>query len=828
MKYKIRYLHFTVTAISVVCIFILFNRAIFNSNQAIWGGTDYTCVQHSFRVANCRAFNKALWSPTYWLGQLRGFAPLYPSSIILIILPEWLSGTVNIVLHILVAITGGWYAAKTIGCSKYGAAFASISFGFTTHFISLINAGHLGKIQCIPWIPWTFAFFWRAWKTHKIYYFIASSITYAFMWQSDEAQIPYYLGLYLIMIALLHTFKILTYKNKLSIKIKTVLRLVSFSFITLLLTLILSLQNIEKFYNTFKKMDISPAIKVANKNDTQGYEFATQWSFPPEETFIFILSDRLFGYQSPVYWGRHGTETFHMTQVGHYTGVMVVICALISLMILKHKSKNKIFLLFILISSLFISFGRFSPVYRIILMLPTIPSHRVPARWVIFFSFALTLLAGMGFEEILYLIKLKGKNQQSKLLVHLPTIICISVSIIFIIIWKILNSSPLFPDKYFGISGIFAKTTYPEIMQKRAELFISSFLLSAGNFFITAILIFLLHIIATRIPVRYKNKALYLWTTTALIFIAADLNINNRQYISFYNPDQLCRTDSLIKILKNDNSLFRIYSFFPQQHPYLNQLTTLTGPYHGLRFAEPPANPRVNEEYMQLFNNLMNTNFPHYALNPKFYDIFAIKYILSAAKLPESISNRLNVKIKEIINFINYPPLYLYQYTNYLPNPSWSEAWTNITSVDNVMKYICESDPVKFPAIMAKEPLCAEKTTGFISNIQISTPFYNKFDNSNNIFSPLWQEVKFKVNCNGPGLVLLREKYDPAWQALLNGKNVSILKANIFHMAIYIPEKGEHSILLKITPPYRSFFLTGIAWLILLGGYIIRGILKII
>ena len=63
----------------------------------------------------------------------------------------------------------------------------------------------------------------------------------------------------------------------------------------------------------------------------------------------------------------------------------------------------------------------------------------------------------------------------------------------------------------------------------------------------------------------------------------------------------------------------------------------------------------------------------------------------------------------------------------------------------------------------------------------------------------------WEVTTNHPGFFILSETDFPGWQAMLNNKNVPILKAFGLFRAIWIDSPGTHT----ITFEYKPFSLKG-------------------
>jgi hypothetical protein len=63
-------------------------------------------------------------------------------------------------------------------------------------------------------------------------------------------------------------------------------------------------------------------------------------------------------------------------------------------------------------------------------------------------------------------------------------------------------------------------------------------------------------------------------------------------------------------------------------------------------------------------------------------------------------------------------------------------------------------------------------------------------------------DIKINVQSSVPGYVLINDRYDPDWQAQLNGRDTPMLRANFIMRAIAVPP-GESTVTLHYVPHYR-------------------------
>ncbi len=785
--------------LTLLALCYLFFPALNDGSQTLWF-SDGNMLQQESTVSGIRSFGTASWSQMFFLGNGNPMgAVFYPNWPLLAIFPLGVSLWLNIFLHIFLAAIGGWFCAKSLGIGPRGAAFSGIAFGLTSHFITLMGAGHIGKLQCIPWIPWTFGFFWLAWTTGRMRYFLLTALFYAPMWLSGEPQIPYYLGLYMFLMCLYYTA--LTIKTKPLSCVKTISNNIILSVLCLLTTILLSWQGISGFANLSTETKHSASItsdteaENSQQKNEEDYDFSTGWSLPPEETAIFLTSMRLFGVKSPLYWGRMGTKDFHMTQVDHYMGVLVVLFAILALF--KMRS-NKItpFVLFMLISSLLIAYGCFTPIYRLIYSLPTMSAQRIPSRWIALTAFSFSMLAGIGFEQFTQLLEVRNKDK-SKRYALLPIITAI-LSAGMLLSWIILNnSSSSLATQMFGANGLFPSGTL-QIAQERTALFVSAFL-NTGLLLLasTIILAWGLWISAKHGSSPAFPKLIRVWIIICLSLITFDLARNDKLYIEFFDWQSFYNKDGIIDFLQKDTDNYRVQNIAAQQHPYLNKFACYTAPWHRIKLTETPSWSRIWPEYQKLFDTLSSEKMS-YRFHPRYYDIFGVKYVFSAVELPEYIKSFSKLSLLKEISFgNNVPPLFLYQYDGFVNDPMFVPSTQVLTNENDVLQLVTSPDFDLTKTVVGMNiPAISGKASG--------TAKLESFDN---------RTVKISTRSDGPGWIVFKIRYDANWKINIDGRPADIFKVNYLHCGIPV-DAGQHTITMTYTKPNFAFVITFTGWCI--------------
>jgi len=787
---------------------ILFWPAISNPNKTLWF-SDGNIVQHRNIVNAITDIGGFGYSRGNWLGNYNTTGmQFYPNWPLIAFLPVGLGMWLNIFLHIIWATAGGWYCARQLGVSRRGAIIAGIAFGLNGHFLSLMGAGHLGKLQCIPWIPWGFGLFWQGWKSGKFRYFIGASICYAAMWQSGEPPLAYFLGMFLGCLTLVRTITGISRPKQSCPRLAT-WRRTAFSALFVIITIPLAWQSITKnidFMEKFKpathvvthqeekKEIVEKSSEAKASEETANYDFAVSWSFPPEESLVFLMSGRLFGVASPVYWGRTGSKTMKLKQVDDYMGVLVILLAIIALTGVRPSQPIR-FMGFILCTSLLIGFGGFTPFYRLIYQLPVFSSLRVPARWIALTAFAFSMLAGLGYDRFIALSHTKRKRMTTKL----PIAIASASGTLLLVAFILSTGRVAFENSLFGTSGLLASSSQPQLASIRMGHFISAFSCTGISLLLVAAL-FVLQKWAMK-----ENAKLWLgrisrptlWVCLGGLFLAGDLTINNKHYISFFNWKQFYKSDGLVDFFKRDTDEYSILTLATQRHSYLNRFASYLAPWHKLTLVEPHVVHRQNTALIPLLNALSKP--VDYHINPRFYDYFGVKYVLSPMQLPTDILSKAKLKQLNRFDFPQMTPLFLYHYLGFKSAPYLVGNSIQVKSDQDAIGQI------KNPAFNIQKTAAIENAKNNLKNNPISGTIKTSQKTKHHI--------RIETNTDKPAWIIQHMPYDPNWSITVNGKKQNYYKANYMQLAIPV-ESGISIIEMKYQTTKIALTIVIISWII--------------
>lgn len=312
---------------------------------------------------------------------IQKFLP-FPSSI------AWLA-----VLSLYWGGIGTFFYCRLIGIGRFGALAAGLLFALCAENASLINAGHIQKIETISWFPWVMLFLEKAFRSGRVFHYVMTALMLAIQFFNMHWQISFYSCL---AVAVYWLFFI---GNNFKVQKREYVRPFRKDFLLGCVILIL-------FFSTVA-MSFAPLFSWSRQSERAGgmsQEEGMSWSMPPEELATFIIPG-IVGFSRQEagdvprpgqvsYWGR-----MHLTQTNDYLGLLPWI--LIPLPLLFRRDRYTWFFSFLMASTLIMALGKYTFVYQFMFdHLPGFSTFRVPKMILFLFAFASAVLMGRGVDCI--------------------------------------------------------------------------------------------------------------------------------------------------------------------------------------------------------------------------------------------------------------------------------------------------------------------------------------------------------------------------------------------------------------------------------------------
>jgi hypothetical protein len=315
------------------------------------------------------------------------------------------------------------------------AFLVAVSVVFSLYSLNWIMAGHNTKITVFAWLPAILLIVDLLFEKRSILRVALLIVALHFTFNSGHVQMVVYS---LMAIAFYMMYKWYAGASFKDVALVSVITVGAAGFAFLMLS--------GPYFATWEYKDFS--IRGAGSGGsglaapTGGgldYNYATNWSFSPIEIFTFFVPS-FVGFGGLTYWG---TMTF--TESPIYLGVIISFFALLGILL---KPKDRFVHLWIALGvfALLVSFGRnFSPVYDLLFnYLPFFNNFRIPSMILFLMPLCMGMLAGIGLNEIIKLIRARksgGGEDQTK---RLTKVIWIPVAVAAAMILLLLASEGSF------------------------------------------------------------------------------------------------------------------------------------------------------------------------------------------------------------------------------------------------------------------------------------------------------------------------------------------------------------------------------------------------
>jgi hypothetical protein len=347
----------------------------------------YFYPYRDFTAQAVREGRVALWNPYLFMGapfmanSQAGF--FYPINLLL----SWLETTraINwtIVLHIFITASGAYVFARSILRSSIGAAFlAALSFGLGGYLGTQIE--HVNQLQGLAWMGWMF-------------------LAYESAIRNPQSKIP---NLKWLPLALLITLQLLAGHTQ-SVFISLVglgcyalwqllesiwrVRPASWHGYALRITqYVLPLCLAVLVAIGLAAIQLLPTLELTRNSARSG-------GLPTNLAVSFSLDPRLLGHALlPDYDGA-------LPAGGEFTAFFSVVALMLMTMGIttwRRASMQTRAIAIVAVIGLFFALGGYNPLYYALLKIPGFDLFRAPARWMVLFAFAGSLLAGVGLDAL--------------------------------------------------------------------------------------------------------------------------------------------------------------------------------------------------------------------------------------------------------------------------------------------------------------------------------------------------------------------------------------------------------------------------------------------
>ncbi len=739
-----------------------------------------------------------LWNPYQFSGHPFLANPqhgiLYPLNGLFFILPFDLAFNTIIILHFFLGGLFTYLFLRDLKVRVTGALLSGLTFMLGGFLLSV--HGLLTCLLTVIWTPLIMMLFKRAMDRRclKNEVLVAISITVSFL--GGGVEIVYCNFLVLLFIALFSPFpdtpmpedkptrhKFLgmasIYWGRKEFLLNRFKSLVIVSAIFLLLSAIQLIPFVELYRHSIRGTGLS-------------FFEATIWSFAPKDTLLFFLPDA-YGYWLDLkkYWV---SQCWFKTL---YTGGLPFILSLIFFVCphpvplpnggggrVRGFKKERWPFLSLMILSLFLSLGRYNPVYPFVFKyVPFFGGIRYPAKFLYLFILILSITTGLGFQRLTEYSRESGRIGLKHRLILLSLISAL------VLVFLILGHQEI--ERFIKLKGI----DYPDFNYLSLNLY------HAKRFFFYVALFFLL----LRVGHEVKWKG---WTKVLLIFfLATDLFGNMGFYGKELTSTYFQKTRSL-EIISSDKGNGRVFTtaktillevplligsasfldIFKEKHlPSMNLLHGL----HDIWGNDVVRIKRVDDLYKAL------TGAPSIS-STSLLDLYGVKYLISVTPIEEDprfelIYSRLEGLQGEKEELLRGNTIKLYRNRNPLPR-AWLVRDHRVLDEKSILTILSgkEFNPRK-EVLLEEKPGINPANPPLAKSVRLETKGGESGGKDVEVISEGNNRLQLLVEAKEDSLLVLSDTYFPGWKACLDGNPVKIFRANYNFRAVSVPP-GKHEV----------------------------------
>lgn len=678
------------------------------------------------------------------------------------------------VTHLIFAGIGAFFYCRVIGLNSFSSFLAAIFFILSSEIITLINAGHIGKINTIAWTPWVFLGLEKGLQERKPFYFLLTGGALALQFFEMHWQIAFYTCL---AVGLYFTFRVIAIylANK---DVKEGGRLTVYAVLMVII------------FFTSASISFLPVYKWSKTTERAGgmaTEEGMSWSMPPEELATYLIPGFFGlsrkeagidpGYIDIHYWGR-----MIFTQTTDYMGILPLVLAGVAL--LYRRNWHTKFFLFLSAFTMIVALGKHTPIYRFMYYyLPGFSTFRVPKMILFLFAFGVSVIAGFGAQWLFFDEDGNKRKRIKNILYGLAAILIVTAGLT---IYAYLDREGLIQAYKSDLARAFRWKLPPDIAYQRFMNIIwgaVSFMAMLG------VVIALLWVILK----GWVSKS-WLLIFATIFFIIDVWGVNGRFIVT--TPWPKPEKNNVIKFLEKDKDLFKVATFANEPSFYYAMYGIhVISSYLAVsekEFAEYRDRLDLSGNLLDLMNVKYVTIRKSDIGDPPLGSIIMGKYIVASNDDPD-IAVLMNMK--------------------YLPR-----AYPIHQAIVEKNRYLA-LNMLDHPQFMPREMVVLEEEP---SAYLPSSPLPSSASKVN-ISQYSNDEITIQAEMAQDGFLVLSEKYYPGWKVYVDGKREKIYKADYIMRAVYL-SKGSHVVKFVFDPwAYKvGLWVSSATFLFLIGAVVWR------
>jgi hypothetical protein len=702
-------------------------------------------------VNNIKSFELPFWNPHNYSGipLMATLQPgvFYPPHILYLFFPFNIVWNWLIILHFALAGISMFYLMRQLKTSKEGAFVSGIIFMLSGYLFA--NHSQIPYLFAIAWSPLIVLYCFKYIISIRPKHLVITSCLLTIQFFAGAPEITF---LTFFLLSSFIFFPHILGEPTISIP----LRIKAF-LLCLILFFLLSSVQLLPFYE-LKMLSI--------RGSGLSYQEATAWSFGWSDLLQFFLAGPSVYYLNE--------KSYWLKQSYLSTLYLGIIPFFLSTLYFASNSKKRIIFFVLILISLVLALGKFTPIYKLFYNIPILNSIRYPVKFLFLFFFVIAISAGFGFDRLKGLFKDNNNIQNITIYLFLLFSLISSMLFFFIIVS---------PENAYRLIDSF-KSYLPNIEDSSLNFFYIKRFLIFSSLFGFVLLLYLYS----------KGKVIFLWIIAILLI--TDLffiNFNGYRKVSwsFYSDKSRVKE---YEFLKSDNPPGR-YFMTPQTFKaffitYIENRIAFPFHYASIFGLYTVAGHEVLElKNYRIFRGLLES--PQSAKHAnKLLDIAGVRYIISSESLDEKSLKELDLSFLKN-GEIGNKKIYFYEYRSFPGKFQVFHKVHYLSNEDEIIKnlYYQNHDLRKELFVLSKENKTETYKEG---DINIKTLSYRP-----NTFA-------IQSRTDNDAFLYITDSFYPGWNAYIDGKKTDIYRANLTFRAIKLP-KGNHTIVFDYRP--ISFYI---------------------
>jgi hypothetical protein len=512
-----------------------------------------------------------------------------------------------IMLHYFLAACFMYLLLRHFQLKRTSAFLGGVIFAFSGYLLSVSNMNT--SLSSVIWLPLVILFFDRLLKKMNFLNIAVLGILLAMQFLGGEPTVIYVTLFFLIAYGA-------SFSGSWQLFVKNLGGLILSGTIALGLTAV----------------QLLPFLELASLSDRvvrTAYGLITFRSFPPREIITFLFP---YFYGNPAQFGGYTAtllgKTIQDWLISPYLGILPLIFIFLSF---NKDKKQALFFAVAAIISVILSFGKYTPLYRMVYFIPGFSIIRYPVKYLFMSTFCLVVLASFGFDWLQAVFEENKEKLLKVLRVIFPTGIILTLIFIFVYFFRlqiflfVARSYPPGLPKYFF-----------DLLARIIEFNLISFLF---------IILYLFGFSLILLMAYKRNIKRSVFILLISLLVIADLFSNGSNIAVSVSSDVFSRVPESLEILLRGEGLYRFF-YTPELE---NQNRTTYGESYDSALLESKDNLAANWHIpYRLFDFLGYESikpawlFHYYApnfnqekirQNFKYLSRFNVKYVASSEKL---------------------------------------------------------------------------------------------------------------------------------------------------------------------------------------------------